>query len=109
MGSMAGDHHTYRILVIQPWTAELEVVETSLRAAGIDAAITRVDFPATLNAALVHERFDAAIFDPAVTELTPESVEQSFRLNGQVIPLVVIDDARRVGVVLQQVLGARKH
>ena len=106
---MAGDHRSYRILVIQEWTTEPQVVEASLRAAGLDATITRVDFLAALNAALVHERFDAAIYDPARSELSIDTIKQSLELNGQRLPLVVVEDAQAVGAQVQQLLRARRN
>lgn len=106
---MRGDAHAVKLLLIQFWTTDPGPIEASLRAAGIDAAITRVDFEAALNAALAHERFDAAILDPSIPDLSREKVEACFKLNGREMPLVVIDDMVAVGPELRRVLGPLRN
>lgn len=98
-----------RVLVIQLWTTDPAPIEASLRAAGIDAAITRVDFEAALGALLTHEQFDVAIFDPATPELTRERVEACFKLAERDTPLVVLADVSTIGAELSLLLAPRRN
>lgn len=105
----AGGRASVKLLVIQFWTTDLGPIEASLRVAGIVATIRRVDFEAALHAALAHERFDAAILDPNVQDLSRHKVQACFKLNGRDIPLVVIDEVADVGAELRRLLAALRN
>jgi len=98
-----------RVLVIQAWTLDPAPVQTALERAGITASITRVDFLASLQAALVRDRFDAAILDPTTPELTPELVAAACQENGRDIPLVIMEDVAQVGTQLRYAVEHRRH
>jgi tRNA/tmRNA/rRNA uracil-C5-methylase (TrmA/RlmC/RlmD family) len=106
--SVPGDQHVVRILVIQLWTVDPEPIEVAVRAAGIDASFARADFEAALNAALAHDRFDLAIFDPTTPGLTREIIESCFKVSGRNVPLIVFDHATLRADVLR-VLGPRRN
>lgn len=106
---MSGGEQAFRILVIQQWTTELEPIERALRAAGVDAAITRVDFEAALHAALAHDRFDAAILDPATPGLSREVVEACFELNRRDMPVLLLDDVETLGTRLATLFAAHRN
>ena len=106
---MPGHSHPVRILVIQLWTVDAEPIEHALRGAGIDASIARVDFEAALDAALAHERFDVAIFDPATPGLTRETVEHCFKRAARETPLLVLDQPGRLGDDVQRLLAPRRN
>lgn len=95
--------------MIQFWTTDPAPIEAALRAAGIDAAITRVDFEAALNAALAHERFDVAIYDPSTPGMSRESVEACLKLYGRGIPLLVVDDPSTLGARLLCIMNPRRN
>ena len=103
---MGVDAHV-RVLVIQQWTIDLEAIVSSLADAGISAAITRVDFAAALDAALAHDRFDIAIYDPATPELGREQVHE--RLRTRDIPIVVLEVPAAVGPRVASVLESRRN
>lgn len=107
--AVLGEKHSARILVIQLWTIDLDPIERSLRGAGIDAAITRVDFPAALDAALSHERFDAVIYDPSTPDLPRELVEDHLLSHQRAIPIATLDDSRTIGEQLTTILAARQN
>jgi CheY-like chemotaxis protein len=107
--AVLGGKHSARILVVQRWTIDLDPIEQSLRASGVDAAITRVDFAAALDAALTHERFDAVIFDPSTPDLTREAVEGCLRQHGRDIPIVLLDDTRTIGEQLARLLAPGRN
>jgi hypothetical protein len=108
MGSVSAGEHPFQILVIQPWTTDLEAIECSLRSAGIDAAITRVDFEAALNAALTHQRFDVIVFDGTTPELSRELIAACLRANGREAPLVMLDDVKTLGMRVATILEKRR-
>ena len=84
-------------------------IERALHDAGADAAITRVDFTAALDAALTHERFDAVIYDPSTPDLSRESVEDHLLRHQRAIPIAALDDSRTIGEQLTTILAARRH
>jgi hypothetical protein len=106
---MSGHHHPVRILVIQLWTVDAQPIARALTEAGIDASIVRADFEAALNAALAHERFDVAMFDPSTPDLTRETVEHCLQLNGRETPLVVLGDLATLCEQLHRVLATRRN
>lgn len=85
------------ILLVRLWTLDSARVRSSIRATGLSARITRVDFPAALHAALTRTRFAAAIFDPATPRLSMATLDSILREHGQVIPIVVLDRDADVG------------
>jgi hypothetical protein len=97
-----------RILVVQLWTEDLNPIEVAAREAGIDAAFTRADFEAAINAVLAHEHFDLAIFDPTTPDLTREIVENCFRLHGRDIPLIVLEPGS-LSANISRVLNPRRN
>ena len=99
----------FRILVVRSWVLDLAPVEASLRAAGVDAAVTRVDFKASLVAALAYDHFDAAIFDPGTTELSCADVEACLRGSGRSTPLIVLDDVTTIGSAVRVALAPRRN
>lgn len=78
------------ILLVRLWTLDSARIRSSLRAAGLGARITRVDFPAALHAVLTRTRFDAAIYDPATPRLSLSNVGTILREYRQDIPIVVL-------------------
>ena len=90
-------HDALRILVVQPWTADLARIDRALRNVGIAATLTRVDFEAALDAVLVRERFDAAIFDPSTPVVTQETIEACLRRSDRRVPVVVLDAIETLG------------
>jgi hypothetical protein len=107
--AVLGGRHSARILVIQLWTIDLDPIERSLRGAGIDAAITRVDFAAALDAALGHERFEAVIYDPSTPDLTRETVEGYLRRHRRDIPIASLDEAHCIGEQLAGLLAPGRN
>lgn len=103
------DDPPFRILVVQAWTSDRDPLQASLRAAGIDATLTRVDFEAALHAALTHERFDVAIFDPTTPGMTRELVEACLQLVGRSIPMIEMRDVTTIGALLLPLLGGRHN
>ena len=81
----------------------------ALDAAGVDAAISRADFEASLEAALIRERFDVVIFDPTTPELTRDTVERCIELRGHAAPLIVLDDLASLGATVARVLAPKRH
>ncbi len=106
---MSGQHNAVRILVIQLWTEEPAPIERALREAGVDAFLVRVDFQAALDAALAHERFDVAIFDPSTPGLTHETVEAHLRFGSRAIPLVILGDVATIGARVRAVLARYRN
>lgn len=66
----------------------MESIRNALRSVGFEPRLTCVDFEAALNKALVHERYDVAIYDPRVMDLSRERVIACFSLYERDIPLV---------------------
>ena len=95
--------------MIQLWTTDPTPIEDSLRAAGIRAAIARVDFAAALDAALAHETFDVAIYDPSTPGLSRRIVEECIRRSGRELPIVMLEDPVAVGAQVLRVIGPRRN
>jgi hypothetical protein len=105
---VAGHEHPVRILLIQPWTVDVQRIALALRELGMDASFARADFEAAVNAALAHERFDVAIFDCDTPGLTPEIVRKCIELSGRHVPLVVLDWTT-VGANVVAVVSPRRN
>lgn len=84
-------------------------MQQALRAAGIDAAITRADFEAALRTELEHRRFDVVIVDPTTTGTSREIVQQCVQQSGREIPLVVLEDVRSLGDAVRRVLSVHRN
>ena len=87
---MAVSLPSIRVLVVQLWTVDLAPLAGALEQAGIVASIVRADFEAALNAALAHEQFDVAIFDPETPSVSLETLLRCFAVNGRTVPVVVL-------------------
>ena len=96
------------ILVIQLWIRDAERFRTSLRAVGLTVQLTRVDFPAALNAALSWGSFDAILFDPETPSISLEHLTHSLRERSLSTPIVLIDGTD-VGKRVAAVLRARRN
>jgi hypothetical protein len=96
------------VLLVQQWTADQKPIEASLRAEGIDASITRVDFVAALNAALQHDRYDVTIVDPTTPGVTTDVVHQCCMLNGHETNVVMLEDVRTIGARVMRALAPRQ-
>lgn len=94
---MSKDEAAISVLVLRLWTHSLEPIAAALRAAGINARLTCVDFEAALHAALVHERFDLAIYDPATPGLCRHQVDAAFLAHDRAIPLIDLGDVTTLG------------
>jgi DNA-binding NtrC family response regulator len=66
-------------------------MRASLRAHGLSARITRIDFPAALHAALVRTVFDLVIYDPATSAISHDVLATSMREHEQTAPVIVMD------------------
>ncbi|HTL36597.1 MAG TPA: hypothetical protein VL326_25865 [Kofleriaceae bacterium] len=98
-----------RILVIQRWTTDLDPLEQALHDAGLDAAITRIDFIAALDAALAHERFDLLVYDPSTPEVSRAALEDSLRHHGGQLRVAVLEDVRMIGEQVASLLALRRN
>lgn len=85
------------VLVVRLWTLDTARIRSSIRAAGLTARITRVDFPAALHAALTRSRFDAAVYDPSTPRMSLALLDAILREHGQPIPVVILDRDDEVG------------
>jgi DNA-binding NarL/FixJ family response regulator len=105
----AVDRHAVRVLLVQRWTLDASPVEAALVAAGIHAAITRVDFEAALNAALAHEAFDVAIFDPATPAMSVDLVETCLKVNQRDVPIVILAGVDTIGEQVLQIIAPHRN
>lgn len=93
------------ILVVRHWTLETVHIRSELRAHGLSARVTRIDFPAALHAALMRTTFDLVIYDPATTAISHDVLAMSMREHDQSAPVIVMngeDIGVRVIAQLQQ-------
>jgi len=104
-----GLQRAVRVLLVQPWTIDAAPIENALREAGVDAALARADFEASLQAALSHDQFDVVIFDRATSELTREAVETCTRAHGRGVPVIAFDDPAQLAAEVLRVIGPRRH
>lgn len=101
--------YVFRIVVVRSWLLDPRAIEEALREAGVDAALTSVDFKAALVAALSHDHFDAAIFDPNTTELSRADVEACLRESGRSTPLIVLHDLATIGAAVRTALEVLRN
>jgi hypothetical protein len=85
------------VLVVRPWTSDLDSVAATLGAVALDAELTRVDFEAALRAALVRQRFDAIVYDAATTSLPRDAVEAAVRDRALILPVVELQPIDSLG------------
>ena len=101
------------VLLIRPWTLELDSVVRWLRAADLEPTIERVDFEPALRAALKSGRYtiaiySVAIYDPQTQTLSREIVETALREHAPQLPLIVLEDAERLGATVRHAVQARQ-
>jgi hypothetical protein len=80
-------------------------VRASLRAHGLTARITRVDFLAALHAALMRTTFHFVLFDPETGAISHDVLAASLREHAQSPVIVMLEDddvGARVAARLQQ-------
>src|SRR5579884_3139425 len=93
-----------RLLVICSWDHRSSALHESLRAAGIDAALVRVDTEPSLHAALKRGPFRAAVFVRDTAGLTDDLVRTQLLVQAPETPLVVVDDVTAVGFALAAIV-----
>jgi hypothetical protein len=93
-----------RVLLIQSWTVQGEVVLGPLRAAGFDPQITRVDFEAALEAALSRGRIDVVIYDPATAGMPRSLVDGKLVEHGIALPFVALSAPDGLADAVQKAL-----
>ena len=96
------------ILVVRRWTEDSARLRSSLRAHGLSARITRVDFPAALHAALMRTTFDFVLFDPQTSAITHDVLAASLREHSQSPPIVIMNDDD-VGAAISARLQQRRN
>jgi hypothetical protein len=96
------------ILVVRRWTEDSARLRSSLRAHGLSARITRVDFPAALHAALMRTTFDFVLFDSQTSAIPYEVLAASLREYAQSPPIIVMDDDD-VGATIAARLQQRRN
>jgi hypothetical protein len=96
------------ILLVRPWTGSLGALRAELRGAGIDAELVRIDFEPALNAALVRERFDAVVYDPATPGITRELIETRLREHRRAAPVVVLTSVSTIAGDLERALTEQR-
>lgn len=82
---------------------------SSLRAHGLSARITRVDFPAALHAALERTTFDFVVFDPKTTAISHDILAASLREHRQSPPIVVMNGDEDVGALVAARVQQRRN
>ena len=101
------------VLLIRPWTCEIDSIVRWLRAADLEPTIERVDFEPALRAALKSGRYtiaiySVAVYDPQTETLSREVVEAALREHAPELPLLVLDDVQLLGARVRQVVQARQ-
>lgn len=79
------------ILLVRHWTLDSARLRASLRAHGLSARITRIDFLPALYAALLRTTFDLVIYDPATTAISHDVVAISMREYEQTAPVIIME------------------
>jgi hypothetical protein len=95
--------------MVQTWTLDVTPFDDALRAAGIHAAITRVDFRAALEAALAQQRFDLVVVDPRTSDLPREVVEECVARAGRDVSIITLDDPATLGECVLRALAPRRN
>lgn len=96
------------ILLVRPWTADTERLRTSIRAAGLTARITRVDFAAALFAALTWGTFNVIVYDRTTPGVTPEELAAAVRERSPATPVIELG-ASDLGQQLVALLARRRN
>lgn len=98
------------ILLVRHWTRDSARLRSSLRAHGLTARITRIDFPAALHAALMRVTFDVVLFDPATTAISHDELAARLREHEQTPPIIVIQsEDDDVGALVSAKLLTRRN
>lgn len=104
---MADRDRQLQILLIQYWIHDVRPIRTALEAAGISAAITRVDIEPALHAALTTARYDLVIYDPATSSLSHAAAEECLRSVRKDLELIIADDVDGLAARVLAALQAR--
>jgi 23S rRNA U2552 (ribose-2'-O)-methylase RlmE/FtsJ len=97
-----------QVLVVQFWIHDAKPIRAALERAGLDVAITRVDFEPALHAALTLDRYDLVIYDPATTTMSKQLVAETMRAARHPdVALVVADDLSTLGARACEVIRSR--
>jgi len=107
LSSVAAATFSLHILLIQSWTSDVRAFEETLRAAGIEAAITRVDFRAALEAALARQRFDLVVLDPSTSDLPRVAIEECLQRAGHEVSIILLEDMATLGERVLRALAPR--
>ncbi|HEY5957351.1 MAG TPA: hypothetical protein VIV60_12385 [Polyangiaceae bacterium] len=97
------------ILLVRLWTTDTERLRTSIRAAGLIARITRVDFPAALYAALSWGTFDAVVYDSATPGITRDVLTTALREHNATTTVLEIATDTGIGERLAALMEARRN
>lgn len=84
--------HKLNILFVRTWTLDSARIRSSLRAHGLSALITRIDFPAALHAALLRTTFDLVIYDPTTNSISHDVLASCLREHDQNAPVIILED-----------------
>ena len=82
-------------------------LRASLRAHGLTARITRVDFPAALHAALMRTTFHFVLFDPQTSAISHDVLATTLREHAQTPSIVVLGDDDVGAIVAARMQQAR--
>lgn len=107
LSSVAAATFSLHILLIQSWTSDVRAFEETLRAAGIEAAITRVDFRAALEAALARQRFDLVVLDPSTSDLPRGAIDECLQRAGHEVSIILLEDMATLGERVLRALAPR--
>jgi hypothetical protein len=94
-----------QVLLIRSWVEDVDGIVASLRAAGIEPKLERVDTEPALHAASTRGGFDLVILDPATPGITRAQIEIVLTDRA---PLVVLDPDRDVGDDAKRALASRR-
>lgn len=97
------------ILLVRRWTQDTVRLRSSLRAYGLTARITRIDFAAALHAALMRTTFDMVLFDPLTTAISHDVLASSLREHDQAPPIVIMSDDDDIGALVAARMQQRRN
>lgn len=97
------------ILLVRRWTQDTVRLRSSLRAHGLTARITRIDFPAALHAALMRVTFDLVLFDPLTTAVSHDVLAATLREHHQSPPIVLMKDDDDIGALVAARMQQRRN
>jgi hypothetical protein len=105
---MGDNRAPVRALLVRSWVHETEPVRASIRAAGFELELTRVDHEAALDAALSQRGFDVAVYDPATPGVSLETLRARLREHDAKLALVVIERIASIGDDVLRALDRRR-